>query len=350
MKPFEHKPAAHCETGVTANLLNFHGIKISEPMALGLGAGLFFSHMPFVTLHGMAVTSFRPLPGQIFSRVTKALGVKVKKRRFLNRDRSMRALDGLLARGLPAGVLVGVFHLPYFPKEYRFHFNAHNIAVTGKENGRYIISDPVLMHKETIGYEALKRCRYAKGTYPPYGKMYWIDRVKTQHPDLPRAIVHAIKLNCRRMLDIPVPFFGVRGIGMLAKRMRRWEQRFGSGRAALNLAQIVRMLEEIGTGGAGFRFMYAAFLQEAAGILGNPAFKTHALRMTEAGDRWRDFAAEAGRKFKNRGENICSYDELADKLVKIAGMEEALFRALRRAVKEYKQQPPQHSKTPCKPQ
>jgi hypothetical protein len=334
MIAFEHKPAAHCENGVATNLLNFYGIKISEPMILGLGSGLFFSHMPFITLHGMAVTSFRPLPGQIFSRVTRLLGIKINKRRFLNKDKSMRALDELLAQGKPVGVLVGVFHLPYFPKEYRFHFNAHNIAVIGKENGSYVVSDPVALEKVTIGYEELKRCRYAKGTYPPYGKMYWVDHIKTKNPDMKQAIVKAIKLNSRRMLDIPVPFFGVKGIRTLAKRMRRWEKRFGSYRAALNLAQVVRMLEEIGTGGAGFRFMYAAFLQEAAGILGNPEFRKYAAQMTEAGDKWRDFAAAAGRKFKNRGEAICSYDELADKLMKIADAEEAIFRALRKTVKD----------------
>jgi hypothetical protein len=336
MIAFEHKPAAHCESGVTSNLLNFYGIRVSEPMVLGLGAGLFFSHMPFITLHGLAVTSFRPLPGQIFSRVTRKLGIKVKTRRFLNKDKSMQALDGLIAQDKPAGVLVGVFHLPYFPKEYRFHFNAHNIAVIGKEDGDYVISDPVLLQKERISYDKLKRCRYAKGTYPPYGKMYWIDRVKTNTPDLRQAIVKAIKLNSNRMLNIPIPFFGVGGIRTLAKRMRRWEQRFGSSRAALNLAQVVRMLEEIGTGGAGFRFMYAAFLQEAAGVLGNPAFRDYALRMTEVGDKWREFAAAAGRKFKNRGDVICSYDELADKLMKIADAEESIFHTLRQAVKNYR--------------
>lgn len=336
MIAFEHKPAAHCESGVTSNLLNFYGIKVSEPMVLGLGSGLFFSHMPFITLHGMAVTSFRPLPGQIFARVTNLLGIKVKTRRFLNRQKSMQALDRLLAQDMPVGVLVGVFHLPYFPKEYRFHFNAHNIAVTGKENGAYVVSDPVILQKETIGYDELKRCRYAKGTYPPYGKMYWIDRVKTKNPDLKQAVIKAIKLNCRRMLDIPVPFFGVRGIRTLAKRMRRWEKRFGSYRAALNLAQVIRMLEEIGTGGAGFRFMYAAFLQETAGILNLPDFRKYAVQMTEAGDMWREFAAAAGRKFKNRGDDICTYDELADKLMKIAGAEEAIFRTLRETVKDYK--------------
>ena len=49
--------------------------------------------------------------------------------------------------------------------------------------------------------------------------------------------------------------------------MKRWPKKLGDKKASLYLGQVVRMLEEIGTGGAGFRFIYAAFLQESAKIL-----------------------------------------------------------------------------------
>jgi len=54
----------------------------------------------------------------------------------------------------------------------------------------------------------------------------------------------------------------------LSKKIRTWEEKMGARKAALNLAQVIRMLEEIGTGGAGFRYMYAAFLQQSAPITG----------------------------------------------------------------------------------
>ena len=47
---FEHRQAGHCESGVTRNLLNYHHHKISEPMAFGIGAGLFFSYLPFLKM------------------------------------------------------------------------------------------------------------------------------------------------------------------------------------------------------------------------------------------------------------------------------------------------------------
>jgi hypothetical protein len=313
--------------------LRHYGIPVSEPMVLGIGAGLFFSYMPFIRLQGMPVVSFRPLPGHIFDRVTKRLHVKINKCRFLNENNSMKALDKLLEQGIPVGNIVGVFFLPYFPREYRFHFNAHNICVIGKEDDIYTVSDPVSLVTNQLSHDELKRVRFAKGTYPPFGKMYWVKRVQTASPDMKAAIISGIKLNCSRMLDIPIPYFGVKGISLLAGKMRRWEKKLGAKRAALQLAQVIRMLEEIGTGGAGFRYMYAAFLQEAASILDKPEWRDFSDHMTRIGDLWRDFAYESARKFKNRGEAICTYDQLADKLTAIGDEEKRFFVRLRVSVK-----------------
>lgn len=325
---FQHNQAAHCENGVTCNLLNFYGISLSEPMIFGIGSGYFFSHMPFIKLNGMSVTSFRVLPGWIFRRVTRTLGIQVKRYKFRNRDLAMQELDKLLEKGIPVGLLVGVFQLPYFPKEYRFHFNAHNITVIGKENDRYWVSDPVMETVETLSAEELRKVRFAMGTYPPKGRMYYITRVPGQIRLKP-AIIKGIRKTAKDMLTIPLPMFGVRGIRYLAGRMRKWPAKLGDKKAALNLGQVIRMLEEIGTGGAGFRFIYAAFLQECATILQKPWLNDLCREMTGIGDQWREFAVQAARYFKNRDKGQISYDQLADLLIMIADREEKVFIQLR---------------------
>ena len=45
---FDHRPSAHCENGVTRNLLHFYGYDYSEPLVFGLSASLYFVHLPFV--------------------------------------------------------------------------------------------------------------------------------------------------------------------------------------------------------------------------------------------------------------------------------------------------------------
>lgn len=325
---FKHHQSAHCENGVTANLLSYYGIQLSEPMIFGIGSGYFFSHMPFYKLNGMAVTSFRVYPGWIFKRVTSRLGIKVKRYKFSDPDSSMIKLNELLEKGIPVGMVVGVYNLPYFPREYRFHFNAHNLTAFGRENGTYLISDPVMENPEVLTYEDLKRVRFAQGTYPPRGRMYHIEYVP-ENIDIKTAIIKGIRKTAKDMLTIPLPMFGINGIRYLAGRMRIWPRKFGEQKAAYNLGQVIRMLEEIGTGGAGFRFIYAAFLQEAAGILEKPWLNDISAEMTAVGDKWREFAVLAARCFKNRDKEHKTYDDLADILMDIADREEHVFTRLR---------------------
>jgi hypothetical protein len=325
---FQHNMAAHCENGVTSNLLGFYGIRLSEPMIFGMGSGYFFSHMPFIKLNGMAVTSFRIWPGMIFKRVTRRLGIRVKRFKFRNQNRAMSELDKSLESGIPVGMLVGVYQLPYFPAEYRFHFNAHNITVFGKEDGHYLVSDPVMENVEKLTPEELKKVRYAKGTYPPKGRMYYI-QYTPENIDIRPAIICGIRKTAKDMLSIPLPMFGIDGIRYLSKKMRNWPRKHGIKSAALNLSQVIRMLEEIGTGGAGFRFIYAAFLQECADILQKPWLNNLSSDMTGIGDEWREFALQASRVFKNRKKEQYSYDTLADMLLTIADKEERVFRQLR---------------------
>ena len=333
---FEHKPAAHCENGVIVNMFRFYGFDIPEPMIFGLSNGLFFSHMPFVKLAGMAVTSFRTFPGVFFSRVTRLMGFKIKVKRYTNVERSMQKLDEVLLSGVPVGCVVGMYYLPYMPDEYRFHFNGHNICIFGKdEQGNYLVSDPNAIEKVAISRKDLIRVRFAKGgTYPLFGQMYWIKSAPDKLPDLAPLIRKAIKRNCWYMTSHPkwLPYFGVNGIYYLSKQVRVWEQKMGKRKAALNLVQIIRMLEEIGTGGAGFRFMYAAFLQQAASITGINELNIFSQRMTEIGDLWRNFSYKAARIFKQREGEQYTYNELGDILLQIAKLEEAFFKELKNVV------------------
>lgn len=86
------------------------------------------------------------------------------------------------------------------------------------------------------------------------------------------------------------------------------------------------MQEEIGTGGAGFRYIYAYFLEQAAHICNEPAFQTASEQMTAIGDQWRQFAAMCVKQCKKPSENGCR--NIAEFLREIADDEETLWRGL----------------------
>ena len=335
---FEHRNAAHCENGVTANMLRYHGFEYSEPLIFGLSASLYFVHIPFIKASGSPGTSFRPMPGVIFARVTKSLGFKVSKAFFINRDKAMRKLDSLLEQGYPVGCVVGMYYLPYMPLEYRFHFNAHNICVIGKANDEYMISDPNAIEKVTISAHDLLRARFAKGAFPPIGKIYWVKSTPTQEPDLKKLIIKAIRKNCYHMIHEPgpMPFVGVNGIRYLGNKIPKYPKMYGERKAAVHLVQLIRMMEEIGTGGAGFRFLYAAFLQEAAGITGIDELNDFSLRLTAIGDQWRVFATEAARICKKRSSEKVDYQTIGDYLKQIGKQEDSFFHDLDQLIKRHR--------------
>jgi hypothetical protein len=324
----KHRQSAHCESGTIANLLRYHGISLSEPMIFGLGSGLFFTYLPFIKVNGAPAISFRIYPGGIIKRIMRQLGISVKFKKFRDPEKAMQALDRSLAKGALTGLVTGVFHLPYFPPEYRFHFNAHHILVFGKENGNYLVSDPVMQKTETIAARDLCKARFAKGPLTPNGKMYTISKYYKEF-DLKKLIVRAIRKTCREMLYTPLPICGVRGMRFLSKKVRKWPAKMEPAMAKLYLGQIIRMAEEIGTGGAGFRFIYAAFLQESAQILGYDWLRDMSIKMTDVGDKWREFAYLAAKNFK-RIQNIeaGSFDLLSDRLIEIADLEKDIYHRL----------------------
>lgn len=327
---FKHHQSAHCENGVASNLLKFNGINISEPMVFGIGSGLFYFYLPFLKVNHAPAISYRPMPGSIFNKAAKRLGIKVKRIKFSNENQAQKALEQNLKNNIPTGLQVGVYNLTYFPDEYRFHFNAHNLVVYGKEEDTFLVSDPVMETVTKLTSKELEKVRFAKGALAPKGQMYFPINVPITL-NWESAIKKGIKNTCNDMLA-PVPMIGINAMKWVAKDIRNWPKKKGVKVANHYLAQMVRMQEEIGTGGGGFRFIYAAFLQEAAVILNNDNLKELSTEMTIIGNMWRDFAVNAARVYKNRSNQNDVYNALADELLVIASKEKTFFKELKKAI------------------
>ena len=234
---------------------------------------------------------------------------------------------------MPVGLQVGVYHLTYFPDAYRFHFNAHNLVVYGKEGDTYLISDPVMEQPTKLSSQELEKVRFAKGVLSPKGHMYFPTHLP-QHISLETAIGKGIKETCQKMLA-PVPIVGVKAIRWVSKDILRWYDKRGVKITNHYLAQMIRMQEEIGTGGGGFRFIYGAFLEEAAEVLKNNALKECSQEITSIGDLWRDFAVEVARLYKNRNQaHRAAYEDLSQRLLTIAQREEAFYKRLKKVISD----------------
>ena len=328
-KVFQHRQSAHCESGVISSLLQHEGLPISEAMAFGLSASLSFAFIPLVKINQLPLIAYRMVPRFILKGLKKQLRLPLRFETFREPLDGRRRLDELLDQGRLVGLQSSVFFLPYFPENMRFHFNAHNLIAYGKDGDDYLISDPVFNGPTRCAARDLSRARFVRGALAPKGLIYYFDG-PVPRPDLAPLLPGAIKKNCFLMLNVPLPFVGCCGIHLLAHRVRRLPVAKDLGFCRRFVGHIVRMQEEIGTGGAGFRYLYAAFLQEAAAILGNDRLTELSLELTAIGDGWRDFALHAARM--NKGRAAMDTALLADTLAALARRERALFKKLRAAV------------------
>jgi len=328
---FEHHQSAHCESGVTSSLLRESSLnKITEPLAFGIGAGLFFCYIPLIKINNGPAIAFRTFPGLIFKRTCNALGIPVIRKKFSSKEQAESYLIDRLQEGHPVGCQVGVYYLSYFPREYRFHFNAHNLIVFGKEGDNYLISDPVMETPTKLTSYELERVRFAKGALAPKGQLYYPQsKAIITEEQIRKAIISGIKTNVNQMLRIPGSFAGVKGIKYTGKKIKNWRDKLGLEKAGSYLAQLVRMQEEIGTGGGGFRYIYAAFLQEAQAYTNNDQLPEISKIFTQAGDLWRTAAVHAAGIYKGRLGSQEDFNQMGDYLIEIAELEKNAFLALK---------------------
>ena len=327
IKEFNHSQFAHCESGVVSTLLTHYGLKISEPMAFGITSTLSFVFLPIIKLNNMPLLAYRDLPKNIVKNIEKILGVKVFKKQYKDILEANLELTRLVEDEKKlVGLQTSVFYLPYMPENMRFHFNAHNLLVYGKSGKNYKVSDPVFEDVVECSEKDLTIARFAKGVFAPKGFLYYPMSIPTSL-DYVSILKKAIRKNAKSMLT-PFPFAGVKGMRRLAKSIEKLQNNKDTRYVKNYLTHIVRMQEEIGTGGGGFRFLYAAFLQESKAYeLDKDKLQKASELITESGDTLRLFAlkcVESAKKIEK-----FNAKEISEILVKASFLEEEAFKILK---------------------
>ena len=198
-----------------STLLKYKGLELSEPMVFGLSGALCFAFLPFMKFGNMPLVSYRMFPGHIVKTLPKRLGMSYYRKRYKKPDQAMQELDDYVAAEQLVGLQTSAYHTTYFPPEMRFHFNAHNIIIVGKEGDEYLVSDPVFDKIQRIKAADLKLARFAKGLSAPQGLAHYpLEVPDLASVDLLKLIRKAIKKTVHMMLHAPLPWIGVKGINL----------------------------------------------------------------------------------------------------------------------------------------
>ena len=326
--PFNHVMAAHCESGTVTALLNHHGLNISEPLVFGISSGLFFGYMktPMLAFPSVFV---RTMPGKILSKFSKRTGIEFKTKKYTDPVEAEKDLDRLLEQNQPVAVQVDFFYMDFLPPWYRVHVNVHFLTVIGKEGDKYIVSDCYHPEIAEISKEALRKGRFAGGSMAPSGFMFYPVKVQPEI-DVKKRIISGIKNTTFNMLNIPLPFLGVKGIRKFADKITEWPKYARDmDQLAHEIFKINVTLEDQGTGGGGFRYIYASFLREASKTFNNQVLYDLSTKMMDIGDGWREVSLFASRMGKNRDLGTEKLKEMGDLIRAKADLEEKFFRELK---------------------
>ncbi|HRZ26725.1 MAG TPA: BtrH N-terminal domain-containing protein [Spirochaetota bacterium] len=330
--PFEHRMFAHCESGTVTGLLNHGGLPLTEPMVFGISSGILFLYfktpaLPFPTF------VVRNFPGQMIRGVSRRLGVKFSSAKYRDQKKGEEAIDALLDKGIPVACRTDFYYMDYLPAYMRAHFNFHYLTIVGRKGSKFLVSDCYSTELAELERESLRKGRYPGGSFDPRGFLFYPVRVP-QNPDIDAAIRKGIKAACFNMLRLPVKQVGVKGIRLFSKKIMEWP---GMARNEDHLSHEIMkiniLLEDQGTGGAGYRFMYATFLRQASEKLNAPALREMSERMMLVGDDWRRISIYAARMGKNHDFGETKFRELSEKIARQADAEEKFFTDLARIAK-----------------
>jgi hypothetical protein len=256
---YRHLPGDHCGSTALRNLLAFHGIEISEEMALGLGAGVCFY---YVAIDGESPSRFtNGRVARLEEQFIELTGVPLRLETFDGPGDSWRAARAVVDSGRPAILLTDLYHLDHYGRSA--HFPGHAVVLAGYDDEVAYLSDTSFEELQGTRLESLALARHEQHPMNPLaGHMIFLpdgERPGDPRPAAPRAIAR----NARQMLEPELgDYQGLPALRRFAAEVGRWPETALDWRWSARFCY--QVIERRGTGGGNFRRMYARFLSEAA--------------------------------------------------------------------------------------
>jgi len=294
---FVHRPGVHCESSALRDIFEFYGFKFSEPMIFGLGSGLGFVYWHSKS-GDMVLQPAYPFVGgrarDLYKNLCDNLGVSVKVNRTSSKTRAYQALKDLISRDSSVMIHVDMPHLKYQGLPEHAHFGAHTVVVAGlnEEKGIAYIADTMFKDLQTATLKELEEARSSTfKPFPPENKWFTFE-FPTKLTPVEQAIRKAIIKTTRSMLYPPIKNLGVKGINHFANEIVKWTKLFPPENALFRQLYEVNyiMMEEDGTGGGLFRYLYSRFLKEADELLNNKELADLSQRYHQIGQKWTTIA------------------------------------------------------------
>jgi len=329
VKSFIHRPGVHCESSAIRDVLEYHGLKLSEEMVFGLDCSFGFIYWKQKT----AIRAFY-IDGKIRkfpNTLPKFLGVNVERKTTSSQKKAWASIKEKLDKDIPVPVFADIYYLDYMniPKEPWNHFGAHMIVLAGydEEKGEAYVADTSFNGLKAMSLKSLAEARNSKyKPFPPRNTWFNISLPAKRQP-LNQAAKKAILETAKDMLNPPTRNFGIKGIRRLADDILNWPKILDPKQLKLTLFLAYIDMEEAGTGGGNFRKLYSRFLKETGELIPNRCLREAGEKLNNSADGWSEIACSLlkASQTENAGEMISRAHE---KIIECANIEEEVFSSI----------------------
>ncbi len=284
---YRHLPGHHCGSTALRNLLAFHGVEISEEMALGLGAGVSFYYVPLDDSSPSRFTNGRV--GRLEEQFVELTGAPIRLETFPDPEGSWEAARTAIDAERPAILLTDLYYLDHYGTSA--HFPGHAVVLVGYDDELAYLSDTSFEELQKTRLDSLARARHGKHpVFPLDGHMLTVS-VGAELDDVREAASRAIERNARQMLEPPLgEYEGLPALRRFAAEVGDWPRELEDWRWCARFCY--QVIERRGTGGGNFRLMYSRFLGEAG--------REEAALAARAAAHWTSLATLVARRERAR--------------------------------------------------
>lgn len=254
---FPSQSGSHCASTAISNLSHYYDINYSESLSFGLGSGLSFIYLYYYPTDASRIVFTRtPMFEKNFF---QTLGIPFKW--YTSDQVDWVKMKEYLNNNIPLLLLTDIYYLDF----YRINensFASHTLILLGYDESKNIayVSDSL---REGLLETRLDRLLYQAINVekPPfYKKNVWSPIPSfTIHKDRCEMIRESLINNAKEMIDPTSQFTGIQAMKTLGNEIVDWVD-IPEWRKLSN--NVYRSLELIGTGGSGFRKLYADFIDE----------------------------------------------------------------------------------------
>ncbi|PYI50995.1 BtrH N-terminal domain-containing protein [Paenibacillus flagellatus] len=314
-------PGEHCETTAMGNLLQFAGIRLSEPLLFGLGHGLGFIYwdskgMDFPFIGG------RVKPDELTANLADRLGLSVRIQETSSLEKAWQNVRSCIDRGMPVGLKLDSYYLDYFTS--KVHFAGHYAVLYGIDDEYAYMADTGQQGgRVKTRLTSLAEARNAKGPMSSRNRSFTLEPIDAL-PPLEPALRAALTRNAHDYLNPPIRNIGNKGIVKMSAEILKWPSRSNNVEHDFGLTAL--LMERAGTGGALFRNLYRDFLKECVERLEDPGIEQSYRLFTEIAPMWSSVSACIDRAGKTG--NHEELQQASKLLLEIAEQERAAMELL----------------------